>query len=175
MIKLKDILFEGKPPSIFVPRRTEDRLERMIKIYIRNGSKESLELSSMNLTVLPEILKNVTVDGNLWCGHNKLTSLKNAPSIVVGNFFCNNNKLTTLEGSPSSVGRNFDCSYNDLTSLEFAPTNVGRDFWCGVNDLTSLEFAPTNVGRDFDCIENQVKFTKEQVRAVCDVKGDIYV
>ena len=175
MIKLKDLLLEATAPDIFIPRRMEDRVERMIKDYIRNGIKGNLDLSNMNLTVLPEILKNVTVDGNFWCGHNKLTSLKNAPSIVVGNFFCNNNKLTTLKGSPSSVGRNFNCSYNDLTSLEFAPTNVGRDFWCGVNDLTSLEFAPTNVGRDFDCIENQVKFTKEQVRAVCDVKGDIFV
>ena len=175
MIKLKQLLLESTAPDIFIPRRMEDRVERMIKDYVRNGIKGNLDLSNMKLTVLPEILKNATVDGNFWCGHNKLTSLKNAPSIVVGNFFCNNNKLTTLEGSPSSVGRNFDCSYNDLTSLEFAPTNVGRDFWCGVNDLTSLEFAPTNVGRDFDCIENQVKFTKEQVRAVCDVKGDVYV
>ena len=175
MIKLKDLLLESTAPDIFIPRRMEDRVERMIKDYIRNGIKGNLDLSNMKLTVLPEILKNATVDGNFWCGHNKLTSLKNAPSIVVGSFFCGHNKLTTLEGSPSSVGRNFDCSYNVLTSLEFAPTNVGRDFWCGVNDLTSLEFAPTNVGRDFDCIENQVKFTKEQVRAVCDVKGDIYV
>ena len=175
MIKLKQLLLESTAPDIFIPRRMEDRVERMIKDYVRNGIKGNLDLSNMKLTVLPEILKNATVDGNFWCGHNKLTSLKNAPSIVVGNFFCNNNKLTTLAGSPSSVGRNFDCSYNDLTSLEFAPTNVGGNFWCGVNDLTSLEFAPTNVGRDFDCIENQVKFTKEQVRAVCDVKGDIYV
>ena len=175
MIKLKDLLLESTAPDIFIPRRMEDRVERMIKDYIRNGIKGNLDLSNMKLTVLPEILKNATVDGNFWCGHNKLTSLKNSPSIVVGSFFCGHNKLTTLAGSPSSVGRNFDCSYNDLTSLEFAPTNVGRDFWCGVNDLTSLEFAPTNVGRDFDCIENQVKFTKEQVRAVCDVKGDIFV
>ena len=175
MIKLKDLLLENTAPDIFVARRMEDRLERMISLYIRNGSKGNLDLSSMKLTVLPEILKNVTVDGNFWCGHNKLTSLKNAPSIVVGSFFCGHNKLTTLEGAPTSVGRNFDCSYNVLTSLEFAPTNVGRDFWCGVNDLTSLEFAPTNVGRDFDCIENPVKFTEKQVRAVCNVKGDVFV
>ena len=154
MIKLKQLLLESTAPDIFIPRRMEDRVERMIKDYIRNCIKGNLDLSNMKLTVLPEILKNATVDGNFWCGHNKLTSLKNSPSIVVGSFFCGHNKLTTLAGSPSSVGINFDCSYNDLTSVEFAPTNVGRDF---------------------DCIENQVKFTKEQVRAVCDVKGDIYV
>ena len=154
MIKLKDILLEAKAPDIFIPRRTEDRVERMIKDYIRNNIKGNLDLSQMNLTVLPDILKNVTVDGN---------------------FFCYNNKLTSLENCPKTVGGSFDCSYNDLTSLAGSPSSVGRDFWCGVNDLTSLEFAPTNVGRDFDCIENQVKFTKEQVRAVCDVKGDIFV
>ena len=154
MIKLKQLLLEAKSPSIFIPRRTDDRVERLIKQYIRNGSKGNLDLSQMNLTVLPDILKNVTVDGN---------------------FFCYNNKLTSLENCPKTVGGSFDCSYNDLTSLAGSPSSVGRDFWCGVNDLTSLEFAPTNVGRDFDCIENQVKFTKEQVRAVCDVKGDIFV
>ena len=154
MIKLKQLLLESKSPDIFIPRRMEDRVERMIKDYIRNNIKGNLDLSQMNLTVLPDILKNVTVDGN---------------------FFCYNNKLTSLENCPKTVGGSFDCSYNDLTSLAGSPSSVGRDFWCGVNDLTSLEFAPTNVGRDFDCIENQVKFTKEQVRAVCDVKGDIFV
>jgi len=36
MIKLKDILLESKAPDIFIPRRTEDRLERYIKAFIRN-------------------------------------------------------------------------------------------------------------------------------------------
>ncbi len=175
MIKLKQLLLESKSPDIFIPRRMEDRVERMIKDYIRNNIKGNLDLSQMNLTVLPDILKNVTVDGNFFCYNNKLTSLENCPKTVGGSFDCSYNDLTSLAGSPSSVGRNFDCSYNDLTSLAGSPSSVGRDFWCGVNDLTSLEFAPTNVGRDFDCIENQVKFTKEQVRAVCDVKGDIFV
>ena len=155
MIKLKDILLEGKPPSIFVPRRTEDRLERMIKSYIRNGSKESLELSNMNLTELPEILKDISVGGHFFCHNNKLTSLINAPKSVDGVFLCSNNKLTSLKGSSVSVGIiNFDCSFNNLTSLAGAPKTVGGDFSCGFNDI---------------------KFTEEQVRAVCDVKGKIFV
>ena len=155
MIKLKDILLEGKPPSIFVPRRTEDRLERMIKSYIRNGSKESLDLSNMNLTELPEILKDISVGGHFFCHNNKLTSLINAPKSVDGVFLCSNNKLTSLKGSSVSVGIiNFDCSFNNLTSLAGAPKTVGGDFSCGFNDI---------------------KFTEEQVRAVCDVKGKIFV
>jgi len=135
MIKLKDLLLEGKPPSIFIPRRIEDRFERMIRLYIRNGNKGDLDLdlSDLKLTKLPEILKDITVDGN---------------------FFCFNNNLTSLINAPSSVGDDFDCSYNDLTSLAGAPKTVGGFF---------------------DCTDNPVKFTKEQVRAVCDVKGKVYV
>ena len=135
MIKLKDILLEGKPPSIFIPRRIEDRVERLIKNYIRNGSKGDLVLSElpMRLTKLPPILKDITVNGWFNCSLNNLTSLENCPKIVIGNFYC---------------------SYNNLTSLEGAPQKVDRHFICHSND---------------------VKFTEEQVRAVCDVKGDVYV
>jgi len=34
MIKLKDLLFEARAPKIFIPRRTDDRVERMLKQYI---------------------------------------------------------------------------------------------------------------------------------------------
>ena len=133
MIKLKDILLESTAPNIFVPRRIEGRVERMISLYVRNGSKGNLSLSGLNLTKLPDILKDISVDGHFICRYNKLTSLINAPS---------------------SVGGYFDCSYNELTSLEGAPKSVGGDFYC---------------------TDNPVKFTEEQVRAVCDVKGKIFV
>ena len=133
MIKLKDILLESTAPDIFVPRRTDDRIERMIKDYIRNGSKGDLELSNMNLIELPAILKNVTVGRNFFCSNNKLTSLINSPSIVVGGFYCGSNQLISLKGAPKTVGDNF---------------------FCGLNP---------------------VKFTEEQVRAVCDVKKRIFV
>ena len=135
MIKLKDLLLEAKAPSIFVPRRIEDRVERLIKNYIRNGSKGDLVLSElpMRLTKLPPILKDITVNGWFNCSLNNLTSLENCPKIVIGNFYC---------------------SYNNLTSLEGAPQKVDRHFICHSND---------------------VKFTEEQVRAVCDVKGTVYV
>ena len=153
MIKLKDILFEGKPPSIFVPRIMEDRIERMIKNYIRNGSKGDLDLSRLNLTVLPEILKDISVDGD---------------------FFCNGNNLTSLEGAPKTVNGDFGCGHNKLTSLEGSPKSVGGSFYCGFNNLTSLTGAPKFVGGVFSCGFNEIKFTEQQVRAVCNVKGDIY-
>ena len=50
MIKLEDILLEAKTPSIFIPRRVEDRLERYIKSYIKNGSKGDLNLEGFGFT-----------------------------------------------------------------------------------------------------------------------------
>ena len=133
MIKLKQLLLENTAPDIFIPRRMEDRIERMIKDYIRNGSKGNLELSNMNLIELPAILKNVTVGRNFFCSYNKLTSLINSPSIVVGSFWCGHNKLTSLEGAPKTVYKDFSCGFN------------------------------------------KKQFTEAQVRAVCDVKGTVYV
>jgi len=134
MIKLRDILLENTAPDIFVPRRVEDRLERMIKNYVRNGSKGDLNLSGMNLTKLPDILKDISVGGDFYCGNNLLTpSLEGAPKTVGGDFFCNSNKLMSLDGSPKFVGANFSCFNN-----------------------------PGN-------------FTEQQVRAVCDVKENVYV
>ena len=114
MIKLKDILLENTAPDIFVPRRIEDRVERMIKNYIRNGSKGDLDLRRMNLTELPEILKDITVGGSFYCYNNRLTSLDGSPKTVGGSFGCNNNLLTSLAGAPSSVGEIFYCYNNPV-------------------------------------------------------------
>ena len=154
MIKLKDILLESKPPTIFIPRRIEDRFERRISLYIKNGSKGSFDLQYSNLTKFPEILKNVDVGGYFDCSHTNLTSLENSPKSVSGDFYCINNKLTSLVG---------------------APKIVGGDFWCSYNDLTSLEGAPKSVGLNFACSNNPVRFTEKQVRAVCYVRGVVFV
>ncbi len=73
------------------------------------------------------------------------------------------------------VRGSFDCPYNQLTSLEGAPEHVGGNFYCHSNQLTSLQGAPKHVDGNFSCRNNAVKFTEEQVRAVCQVKGYVYV
>jgi hypothetical protein len=78
-----------------------------------------------------------------------------------------------LVGAPKTVGEDFYCSYNLLTSLEGAPETVGGDFYCGYNKLTSLVGVPKYVGGIFVCNDNPGNFTEEQVRAVCDVKGEV--
>ena len=154
MIKLKDILLENSAPDIFVPRRMKDRIERMIKIYIRNGNMGILSLSDLNLTKLPDILKDIDVGGSFACINNKLTSLNNSPKSVGGSFYCGNNQLISLKGAPTYVGGNFVCSNNKLTSLDGVPKTVGGAFTCG---------------------NNSVQFTEAQVRAVCNVKGEVHV
>ena len=112
-------------------------------------------LTSLYLKRLPDILKDI--------------------SVVSGHFFCSRNNLTSLDGAPTNVGGDFHCNFNKLTSLIGAPTYVGDDFYCGDNKLTSLTGAPKTVGGDFYCDNNPGKFTETQVRAICDVKGDVYV
>ena len=133
MIKLKDILLESTAPNIFIPRRIENRLERMIRLYIKNGSKGTLNLQHSNLTVLPEMLKDITVDGSFYCGNNHLTTLENCPKTVNGVFGCSSNKLISLEGAPKFVGEDFMCRFNPG------------------------------------------KFTEKDIRAVCDVRGSIFL
>ena len=128
MIKLKQLLLEVKSPDIFIPRRMEDRVERMIKQYIRNGSRNELDLSDYGLTKLPEILKNVDVERYFICSVNKLTTLENSPKTVGGSFYCGNNQLISLKGAPTYVGGEFGCGNNKLTSLDGAPTYVGGSF-----------------------------------------------
>ena len=175
MIKLKEILLEGKPSTIFIPRRIEDRFERRISLYIKNGSKGNLNLRQMNLNKLPDILKNVDVGGYFDCSHNNLTTLENSPKSVSGDFYSIGNELTSLVGAPKIVGGDFLCNNNLLTSLDGAPISVGRDFYCSENRLTSLDGAPKTISGDFYCYNNPVQFTEQQVRAVCDVKGKILV
>ena len=204
MILLKDLLLEISSeissPNLLIPRRTEDRTEKyiqsIIKRYIKDKNVGNFDISGLGLTTLPASLKQlkiggrfdcrfnkltslvgapVSVGGDFYCSDNKLTSLVGAPVSVGGYFYCNNNKLTSLVGVPTSVGGDFFCNNNRLDSLVGAPTSVGGSFLCHNNKLDSLVGAPTSVGESFFCRDNDVKFTEEQVRAVCDVKGKINV
>jgi len=113
------------------------------------------------------------VGGDFYCRNNNLTSLEGAPEKVGGSFYCYKNELTSLKGAPKTVNGNFYCSGNMLTSLEGAPEKVGGDFYCRNNNLTSLEGAPKTVNGNFSCDYNIRKFTEAEVRAVCNVKGEV--
>ena len=99
----------------------------------RKVIKGHVNLDNLFLTVLPEWLSDVEVEGGFSCHNNKLTTLQGAPETVGGGFYCDNNKLTTLQGAPKTVRG---------------------------------DFYPAN---------NPGNFTEEDVRAVSNVRGNVYV
>ncbi|OPZ77983.1 MAG: hypothetical protein BWY78_00790 [Alphaproteobacteria bacterium ADurb.Bin438] len=139
--------------------------------------KGNLDMSEMNLDVLPDLTK-VKIMGDLNISFNNLKSLKGCPDEIGGSLHCFYNKLESLEGAPSKIKKVFDCSYNKLKNLEGSIKEVGSDylcigneletlkgaplkvnghFKCSKNKLESLEFAPEVVTRNFDCSENNLK------------------
>jgi hypothetical protein len=78
-----------------------------------------------------------------------------------------------LTNSPRYIRGDFYCSYNHFTSLVGAPKYVGGNFYCNHTKLQSLDGAPKYVDGDFICHNNPVKFTDQQVRAVCEVGGRV--
>ena len=189
--KTYDLILEG----IFEPASDEELAQRkkdaprimlqewLEKFYKRkdihknnDGSYDvdgDVHISEMMLEKLP--VKFNKIGGDFWCSTNNLTTLEGAPKSVDGNFSCYDNKLTSLEGAPTTVGGYFSCSHNKLTTLEGAPKSVGGYFVCNYNKLTSLEGAPKSVDGYFVCSNNKKRFTEEDVRAVCNVEGGIYV
>ena len=177
MIKLKQLLFESTAPNIFIPRRMDDRVDRYIKQYIRDGGKGKLDISYMSLTKLSDVLKNIKIDGDFNCEGNHIESLENFPKSVGGainlawnklksleglnievanagdypgdSFNCKGNYLTDLKGGPKVVKGNYNCSENDLVSLKGAPEKIEGYFYCGHNKLTSFVGGPIFVAKDF--------------------------
>jgi hypothetical protein len=133
----------------------------------------NFDCSSNKLTTLEGSPQSV--GGGFYCSNNQLTSLEGSPQSVGGDFGCYNNRLDSLEGAPKSVGGSFDCSNNQLTSLVGAPQSVGGSFDCSYNQLTSLLGSLKSVGDYFDCSNNKVKFTEDDVIAVCEVKNKIII
>ena len=197
MIKLKQLLFESTAPNIFIPRRMDDRVDRYIKQYIRDGGKGKLDISYMSLTKLPDVLKNIKIDGDFNCEGNHIESLENFPKSVGGainlawnklksleglnievanagdypgdSFNCKGNYLTDLKGGPKVVKGNYNCSENDLVSLKGAPEKIEGYFYCGHNKLTSFVGGPIFVAKDFyGSFNNLESFLKKINRAILD-------
>ena len=106
-----------------------------------------------------------------------LESLKGCPTRLEDGLYCSfNESLVSLAGAPSSV-KFFACNYNNqLKSLKGGPTRVKGFFFClGNKKLTSLEGFPKYIGRDLQFKRNGREFTEEEIRAVCEVKGQIFL
>ena len=135
----------------------------------------NVDLTHQSLTYFPSFIKFNKVSGYFYCYNNQLISLEGCPIKVGGYFSCSYNQLTSLEGCPVTVGGGYYCGNNKLTSLEGCPITVGDNFSCSNNMLTSLEGCPTIVNGNFYCYGNNKQFSKEYVRSLCKVKGDIFL
>ena len=177
MIKLKDILLEAKSPSIFVPRRTDDRVERLIKSYIRSGSQGDLDLSDMNLNKIPEILKGITLDGSLNVSVNrKIKTLENSPRKIMGNFRCHSTGISDFVGGPEYVGRGMFCYHcPKFKSFFGSPKYIGPGGFTVVvgHTLDSIDGIPEVIEGDFNIFASSTKFDERDIRQVCDVKGKV--
>ena len=158
MINLKNYIIE----SILDVGDNIDNVDESIKEYIKKFLKDNFDGAS-----LCKISDKPNDDGKYEVSSNK-------------NIIVINKKITSLTNSMfiwTEVGGDFNCSYcYSLTSLEGAPKEVGGVFYCdNCKSLTSLEGAPKEVGSSFGCGHCRVNFSKEDVKNISNVKGNIFV
>ena len=146
-------------------------------IYIVNCNGD-VEVSNIKIEQLTnDFFEWGVVKGDFYCfGCKSLKSLQGAPKKVDGHFYCFGcASLTTLQGAPEKVGGSFNCSNcKSLKSLKGAPEKVDGSFICSYcESLTSLKGAPKEVGENFNCNHCKIQFTKDDVKKVSKVKGEI--
>lgn len=103
-----------------------------------------VSLYNLNFKEIPEILKDVTIEGNLILSNNNLRNLKNCPKKIVRHLVVSNNRsLRSLVGGPEEVG-DIDISNCNLTSLEGFPKLIKANSSVDIsgNKLTSLVGLP---------------------------------
>ena len=110
--------------------------------------KGDVNLDYLNLREIPEILKDVSIEGSLSLYSNNLRSLKNCPKKIIRHLnVANNRSLRSLVGGPEEVGA-IDVHNCNLTSLEGFPKIVYPKIFSGGrvdvsgNKLTSLVGLP---------------------------------
>ena len=96
---------------------------------------------------------------------------------VYGDVYLRHNTFKELPYKFGTVTGRFDMEgCKNLISLKNCPYYVRKDFSCNsCQNLDSLEGCPEKVDKDFYCFGCKRKFTKDDVRSLCKVKGDILV
>ena len=154
MIKLIDILREIESNKILIPRRSEEREEKLINLtnekiqqYIKDGGKGDLDLAETPITSIPDNL--VKVGGDLSLSGTQITSLSNSLQIG-GSFFLMSTKIKSLPDN-LKVGEQLYLSFSKIDSI---PNNLQVD-----GDL-SLYKTPL-----------AKKFTSKEIKQIIKDKG----
>jgi len=136
-----------------------------------------------------------TVKGDYDCSNNtNLKILIDGPSKVGGDFICTGNKsmsylagigeihgtldasnsgLITFAKGPAKVLGSYIVSGCNINSFKGAPKKIMGDFDVSNNKIKDLKECPAYVDGDFNLKGNPGKFTEEDIKEVCDVKGKI--
>lgn len=150
-------------------------------------------LNDLWLQDLPD-LSDVEVTDSFRCDNNHLMSLRGMPKAVSGyvdvsfnqlsslkgcpprpySLFCQYNKLTSLEGSPDHIEGDLSCSNNQLRSFRGGPRTIYGYLSCSWNPLESLEGFPREIRGDLFFHGYTGKFTEDDIRSICYVRGTIF-
>jgi hypothetical protein len=142
--------------NILVPRNLEGRQEKFKLQQARIFQQEIIEGS-------------IIIDKEFYLDFKNVKTKK-----IIGNVDIEINKIP-LWFKDIEIDGNFYCYTIGLTTLEGCPQIVSGSFFCHSNNLTSLEYCPKYVGKKFVCYDNKVKFTEDDVKKYCQVKGEISV
>ena len=154
MIKLIDILKEIESNKILIPRRSEERNEKLINLinekiqqYIKDGGKGDLDLSSTPITSIPDTL--VKVGGNLFLNNTQITSLHNNLKVDKSLLFLH----TKIKSLPDNlkVGEQLYLSFSKIDSI---PNNLQVD-----GDISLYR---TSLAK---------KYTAEEIKQMIEDKG----
>ena len=148
-----------------------------IKKHTNNAEMEAWceEMGIQNYTINSK--GEIDVNGSVWLNNKDFKELPYKFGYVTKTFSlweCKN--LISLKNCPNIVGVQFSCSKCiKLNSLEGCPKEVGLNFYCNrCQRLDSLKGCPSKVGGDFHCSDCRKRFTKEEVKFLCEAKGNIY-
>jgi len=69
----------------------------------------------------------------------------------------------------------FICNGGHLKNLFGCPKNIKGDFYAAYNKIENLNGSPEIVEGDYVIKGNNAKFTKEEIRKLCEVGGNVIV
>ena len=103
-------------------------------------------------------------------GVGKVSLIKSwLDEMEVTNYIINNDLTIDVNNSVNLSNKNL-AKFPDYIMFN----KVEEWFSCDYNQLTSLDGCPSYVGGDFYCVGNIEEFTEDEVKQLCDVKGEIF-
>jgi hypothetical protein len=103
--------------------------------YIRGD----VTLAGLHLKKLPEILKDLTIEGSIFLNGNSLTTLENFPELVTENIMLGSNPLVSLKGIKQTAVSTLSTESCKFSDLEGCPSHINKLHIIGNSNLKSLK------------------------------------